>query len=122
MLGLRTTIYKVSNLKKAKEWYTAAFLTPPYFDEPFYVGFNIGGYELGLQPGAPSNQTTNDQVVAYWGVDDLEATYTRLLNLGATEHEKPRNVGGALLTASVYDPFGNPIGLIYNPDFAIKHQ
>src|SRR4249920_1787574 len=50
ILGLRTTIYKVNNISKAKEWYALAFETKPYFDEPFYVGFNIGGYELGLQP------------------------------------------------------------------------
>ena len=50
MLGLRTTIYKVGNITKAKRWYTEAFGIDPYFDEPFYVGFNIGGFELGLQP------------------------------------------------------------------------
>ena len=44
MLGLRTTIYKVDDLAKAKEWYAKAFETQPYFDEPFYVGFNIQGY------------------------------------------------------------------------------
>ena len=56
MLGLRTTIYKVSDLLKAKSWYAKAFETQPYFDEPFYVGFNIGGYELGLLP-EEENQT-----------------------------------------------------------------
>ena len=45
MLGLRTTIYKVADIIKAKEWYTRAFGVAPYFDEPFYVGFNIGGFE-----------------------------------------------------------------------------
>lgn len=49
ILGLRTTIYKVSDLAKAKVWYMKAFGVAPYFDEPYYVGFNIGGYELGLQ-------------------------------------------------------------------------
>ena len=49
ILGLRTTIYKVDDITKAKAWYTKVFQTTPYFDEPYYVGFNIGGYELGLQ-------------------------------------------------------------------------
>ena len=49
MLGLRTTIYKVADVKAATKWYAEAFRTAPYFDEPFYVGFNIAGYELGLQ-------------------------------------------------------------------------
>ena len=48
--GLRTAIYKVGNIIEAKEWYSIVFKTKPYFDEPFYVGFNIAGYELGLQP------------------------------------------------------------------------
>jgi len=65
MLGLRTAIYKVGDIDKAKDWYAKAFSTEPYFDEPFYVGFNIGGYELGLQP--EENQTTDktESVAAY---------------------------------------------------------
>lgn len=50
ILGLRTTIYKVGNIENTKKWYANVFKTEPYFDQPFYVGFNIGGYELGLQP------------------------------------------------------------------------
>ncbi|HUS03044.1 MAG TPA: hypothetical protein VMY77_15000, partial [Chitinophagaceae bacterium] len=50
-LGLRTVIYFVRDVEKAKHWYTEAFSTTPYFDTPYYVGFNIGGYELGLHPG-----------------------------------------------------------------------
>ncbi len=48
ILGLRTTIYKVHDLNEAKQWYAKAFQIQPYFDELFYVGFNIAGYELGL--------------------------------------------------------------------------
>jgi len=50
ILGLRTVIYHVPDLQRAKAWYSTAFGVQPYFDEPFYVGFNIGGYELGLDP------------------------------------------------------------------------
>src|SRR2546426_7717980 len=50
VLGLRTVIYHVPDLPRAKQWYSAAFGVKPYFDEPFYVGFNIGGFELGLDP------------------------------------------------------------------------
>jgi lactoylglutathione lyase len=42
--GLRTTIYKVSDLAKAKAWYSNILGIIPYFDEPFYVGFNVAGY------------------------------------------------------------------------------
>ena len=120
MLGLRTTIYKVDNITKAKEWYAKAFLIEPYFDEPFYVGFNIGGYELGLQPDDTPSSEKLESVVAYWGVTDISSTYDRLISLGATENEAPYNVGGELMTATLKDPFGNIIGLIYNPYFKLS--
>lgn len=116
-LGLRTTIYKVSDTDKAKEWYTKALGTPPYFDEPFYIGFNIAGYELGLQPDDTVPSSKKDNVMTYWGVDDITASYNTLIELGATPHEKPANVGGEIMVASVIDPWGNVIGIIYNPHF-----
>lgn len=116
ILGLRTVGYKVADLQKAKEWYTKAFNTEPYFDEPFYVGFNIAGYELGLQP---DEATTGNNVVTNWGVDNIEAEFERFLQLGAGIHEAPQNVGGEIMVASVYDPWGNIIGLIYNPEFKL---
>ena len=120
MLGLRTTIYKVANLEEAKTWYARAFQTEPYFDEPFYVGFNIGGYELGLLP--EENPTTEkvDTVLSYWGVEKIEAQYAHLLEVGAKPHEQPTNVGGELMVASVKDPWGNIIGIIYNPHFKLE--
>ena len=109
MLGLRTTIYKVGDLKKAKDWYAKAFVTEPYFDEPFYVGFNIAGYELGLLPEENPTTDKTDSVLSYWGVEDITSDYQRLLDLGASNHEKPTNVGGELMVASVKDPWGNVI-------------
>jgi len=119
MLGLRTTIYKVGDIEKATEWYSQAFETEPYFREAFYVGFNIGGYELGLQPEETPNTHKAESVVAYWGVDHIQAVYERLLQLGATEHEKPYDVGGDIMTATLKDPFGNIIGIICNPHFQL---
>lgn len=118
-LGLRTLIYKVPDLANAKEWYTNAFQSQPYFDEPFYVGFNIGGYELGLDPD-DSEVTKGDTAITYWGVDDIEKEYNRMIELGAHEHSKPTNVGGEIMVATVKDPWGNVIGLIYNPAFKIQ--
>ncbi|WP_257957507.1 VOC family protein [Parapedobacter tibetensis] len=120
MLGLRTTIYKVGDIKKAKDWYAKAFKTEPYFEEPYYVGFNIGGYELGLQPEENPTTDKEESVVSYWGVEKIQEVYDRLIDLGATENEKPYNVGGELTTATVKDPFGNIIGLIHNPHFKLK--
>lgn len=118
MLGLRTTIYKVPNLEEAKEWYSKAFKTKPYFDEPFYVGFNIQGYELGLLPDEGATQK-GENVLSYWGVEDIQKTYNHLIELGATTHEEPTNVGGELMVATLKDPWGNIIGIIYNPHFKL---
>jgi catechol 2,3-dioxygenase-like lactoylglutathione lyase family enzyme len=38
-LGLRTEIYHAPDLAKAKAWYSSVLGFPPYFDQPFYVGF-----------------------------------------------------------------------------------
>jgi predicted enzyme related to lactoylglutathione lyase len=120
MLGLRTTIYKVGDIQKATEWYTKAFETNPYFNEPYYVGFDIAGYELGLQPEEVPTTNKAESVVSYWGTENIQEAYDRLIDLGATENEKPYNVGEDILTATVKDPFGNVIGLIYNPHFKLK--
>ncbi len=119
ILGLRTTVYKVENLEKAKTWYAKTFEINPYFDEPFYVGFNIGGYELGLLPEEITTSIKSESVIIYWGVEDIEKAYQHFIKLGATEHEKPHSVGEPLIVASVIDPWGNIIGLIYNPVFKL---
>ena len=118
MLGLRTTIYKVPDLEQAKEWYSNAFANQPYFDEAFYVGFDIGGYELGLLPGKEEISHASN-VLSYWGVENIQKSYQHLLSIGATMHEAPNNVGGDIEVASVYDPWGNVVGIIYNPHFKL---
>ena len=114
ILGLRTAIYKVSDLARAKEWYTEAFKTSPYFDEPYYVGFNVGGYELGLQP---EDVSKGENVAVFWGVEDIQTEYERFLACGATAVEPPMNVGGEIMVATLKDPWDNLLGLIYNPEF-----
>jgi predicted enzyme related to lactoylglutathione lyase len=120
ILGLRTTIYKVGNIDNAKDWYSKAFGVAPYFDEPFYVGFNIGGYELGLQPEEQTGIEKADSVLSYWGVNNIEEAFNHFLKLGAVEHEKPQNVGGEIMVATVKDPWKNIIGFIYNPEFKLS--
>ena len=122
ILGLRTTIYKVGDIVKAKKWYAIAFGIEPYWDEPFYVGFNIGGYELGLLPEEKPTTEKAESVVTYWGVNEIEEVYNHFLESGAIENEKPHSVGGAIMVATVKDVWGNVIGLNYNPEFKLKEQ
>jgi lactoylglutathione lyase len=119
-LGLRTVVYKVADLAAAKDWYTRAFGQAPYFDEAFYVGFNVAGYELGLLPVEDEHEAEKqDSSYTYWGVENIELAYEHLLNMGAKTHEAPNNVGGELMVASVYDPWDNIVGIIYNPYFKL---
>jgi predicted enzyme related to lactoylglutathione lyase len=117
LLGLRTVVYQVSDIERAKEWYRAALGKPPYFDEPFYVGFNVGGFELGLHPAAPGAPTGAGGAVAYWGVENMQTAWERLLALGATSVSAPSDVGGGIQVATLADPFGNALGIIENPHF-----
>jgi len=117
--GLRTVVYTTTDLQAAKEWYSKAFGIKPYFDEVFYVGFNVGGYELGLHPAENTPQGTGYGGTCYWGVDDVEAAYTALIAAGATSLETPTEVGGGIVVATVADPWGNALGVIYNPHFKL---
>jgi predicted enzyme related to lactoylglutathione lyase len=119
-LGLRTAIYHVDDIEKDKQWYAQVLGFEPYFDQPFYVGFNVGGYELGLQPTDVPNLAKADGAVAYWGVDNAETAYQRMILLGATPHEAVQDVGDGIKVGFVKDPFGNIFGLIENPLF--KHS
>jgi len=120
MLGLRTAIYHVPDLPRAKAWYAEAFRVAPYFDEPFYVGFSIGGYELGLDANVKTIGPGARGVVAYWGVADVQGAVDHFTRLGASLLEAVHDVGDDIRVATVADPFGNPIGLIENPHFAVS--
>jgi predicted enzyme related to lactoylglutathione lyase len=116
--GLRTVIYHVDDLQRAKEWYSKVLSISPYFDQPFYVGFNVGGFELGLDPDM-EGISKGSNVVAYWGVKDARAACQRIQELGATKHSDPQEVGGGIVVATVMDPFGNVFGIIENPNFKV---
>ena len=115
--GLRSQIYQVSDLDAAKAWYTALLGHPPYFDEPFYVGFHVGGYELGLQPSENPDADQAKDAVTYWGVPDAEEAYATLLTLGAKPYQAVQEVGGGIKLGAVTDPMGGILGVIENPHF-----
>lgn len=117
--GLRTVIYHAPDLEKAKAWYSKALGIEPYFDQPFYVGFNVAGYELGLDPDASSTPGGKGGVVAYWGVANAEAASRQLIELGATERSAVQEVGEGIRVSTVFDPFGNIFGIIENPHFKL---
>ncbi len=131
--GFCTITYWADDMQAAMRWYTELLGVEPYFVRPVdgppaYVEFRIGDYqaELGLKDRryAPEGAaTTPGGVVMYWHVDDIEAAFNRLLSMGAKEYEPitPRGSESAtapeFVTASVVDPFGNVLGIMYNPHY-----
>ena len=118
VLGLRTVIYPAPDLTESKDWFTNLLGFEPYFDQPFYVGFEVGGYELGLDPDAdPGNGP-----VTYWGVEDADAAFEELTSLGAVEHGAVREVGDGIKVATVRIPAGTLLGIIENPHFQLPSE
>ncbi|MCU1676386.1 MAG: hypothetical protein JWM93_1144 [Frankiales bacterium] len=113
--GLRTVIYPVTDLAAAKAWWASLLGQAPYFDQPFYVGFEVGGYELGLLPDADPA----DGALTYWGVDDAAAAVEEAVAAGATVHAPAADVGDGIVTATVRTPDGSILGLIHNPHFTL---
>ena len=114
-LGLRTVVYPAPNLAAAKASFTRLLGHEPYFDEPDYVGYSVGGYELGLDPHAdPANGA-----VTFWGVPDAAVAYAELLARGATALGPVTEVGDGIRLGTVREPTGNIVGVIENPIFEL---
>lgn len=113
ILGIRTVIYPAPDLEAAKTWWSQILDQQPYFDQPFYVGYEVAGYELGLLPDADPA----DGVLTYWGVSDVQAAVNEATEAGATVHAPVAEVGEGIVTGSVRTPDGSILGLIFNPNF-----
>jgi predicted enzyme related to lactoylglutathione lyase len=115
LLGLRTLIYNVDDLDAAKAWYTRVLGFGPYFDEPFYVGFSVGGFELGLDPDMTA-VTPGTSQTGYWGVENIEKEFERIKGTGAEVISQVTEVGG-IRFATFRDPSRNTFAIIENPNF-----
>jgi len=134
--GLTTVAYQAADLTAAREWYTEVLGIEPYFNRTEYVEFRVGDYEheFGIldsrflpdlsahqsgaeQGGADQGSGTPGGAIVYWHVDDAQAAYDRLIELGATPHQPPRDFGENFVGAAVIDPFGNVLGIMHNPHY-----
>lgn len=125
--GVSTVVYHAEDHEAAKRWYTEVLGIEPYMDTPAYAEFRFGDYshELGLLNtkflgelgGAQAGAAVPGGVITYWHVDDIEGTLARLIGLGAKLHHPPRDFGEGFIGATVIDPFGNILGLMYNPHY-----
>ena len=108
--GIKTVVYSVTDLAKAKPVYAALLGVQPMTEAPYYVGFEVGGQHIGLVPGGEAPGATS--AVAYWQVPDIEAKLAEVSAAGATVKEPAHDVGGGRLVATVTDPDGNVLGLL----------
>ena len=124
--GVSTVVYQAAEHDAAKRWYAELLGFAPYFDRPGYAEFRLGDYqhELGLldakfagQLGGEPATTGPGGAIVYWHVDDLRGTLDRLVAMGATLHHPPRDFGEGFVGANVIDPFGNVLGIMYNPHY-----
>jgi predicted enzyme related to lactoylglutathione lyase len=124
--GLTTITYSADDVAAAADWYARVLDVEPYFRKEFngalaYVEFRIGDYshELGLLDRRYIGPTPERQggTVAYWAVDDVQSSYDRLLELGATPNQPVTEQGPGFVTASVTDPFGNVLGVMFNQHY-----
>lgn len=108
--GLETIIFPVSDLAKAKAVYGGLLGAQPSMDAPYYVGFDVGGQHVGLDPNGHGNGMSGP--VGYWHVDDITSSLKALLDTGADVVQDVTGVGGGRLIATVEDADGNVIGLL----------
>lgn len=123
--GFATVSYYAADLEAAAAWYSEVLGIEPYYRVPGYIEFRVGDDEdeLGLidaryRPPAPEGPAGE---VIHWHVDDLPAAYERLLGLGGTSYQPPTEHGPGFVTASVVDPFGNILGVMFNQHWADAH-
>jgi predicted enzyme related to lactoylglutathione lyase len=122
--GVATISFFAADHAAAQKWYTEFLGIEPYYVVPGYVEFRLGDYqqELGLidskyAPNFDTSATGPKGAVLYWHVDDLNATLDDLLSRGAKLLDAPQDRGEGFITASVVDPFGNVLGIMYNPHY-----
>ncbi|HUC03870.1 MAG TPA: VOC family protein [Acidimicrobiales bacterium] len=108
--GIKTVLHPLSDLAKAKPVYAALLGVEPQADSEYYVGFDVAGQHIGLVPGGGPQALTSP--VAYWHVEDIEATLAAVTAAGGVVRNPAQNVGGGRLTATFTDPEGNVLGLI----------
>ena len=108
--GIRTVIYPVKDMARAKALFSKLLGVAPYADTAYYVGFRVGDQEIGLDPKGHKAGMT-----AYYHVDDIKKSLQLLLDTGAQVEQEAKDVGGGKLIASVRDGDGNIIGLIHSP-------
>jgi len=109
--SLKGVTYRVTSLEKAKQWYRQLLAQEPALDTQLAVTFMVGDSALTLLPAEGGSGETNERVVAYWAVEDINAAFRRMLDAGAKPQCEIMTSMLRTKTARVVDPFGNVLGI-----------
>ena len=115
LISVRSVVYPVSELEAARAWYASLLGSRPYIDGPSYVGFDVNGYELGLDPDTTKPASDASGTIVYWTVPSADSVVARAVALGATVYEPVRDVRSGVRMGAVLDPFGNILGVVDMP-------
>ena len=125
--GMSNISYYADDVKAARQWYNQVFGMEAYFqrpdaENPSYIEYRVGDYgqEVGIidkKYQAPLAKEGPGGAVLYWHVDDIEKALERLVGMGASVYEPVTTHGEGFITASVIDPFGNVMGIMYNQHY-----
>lgn len=117
-------VFPVDDFDGAKAWYSKVFGLAPYMDTPAYAEFRVGDYQhefgllnVAMSGGFAEAPKSPGGAMVYWYVDDAEAQVARLVGLGATIKDPPRDFGQGFIGASVFDPFGHILAVMNNPHY-----
>jgi predicted enzyme related to lactoylglutathione lyase len=126
--GMATVNFWADDVAAARDWYAELFGVEAYFqrpdaEHPAYVEFRIGDFEdefgiIDRKYAPKAMQPGTGGAILLWHVDDIEAAFERLKVMGAKEYDPITKRGDSgFVTASVIDPFGNVLGIMYNPHY-----
>lgn len=119
--GFATVSYFAADLEAARIWYSELLGIDAYFQMPGYVEFRVGDYQnepgiIDAKYALPAPDGPAGEIIQ-WHVDDLPGSFEKMLSMGATEYQPPTDRSEGFVTASVVDPFGNILGIMYNPHY-----
>jgi predicted enzyme related to lactoylglutathione lyase len=110
-MTVSSIVIPVKDVAAATAFYRTVFGADPHTETPYYVGFNLDGLEIGLNPHGHATGLIGP--TAYHATDDIEAAVAVLVTAGAEVVSPATDVGGGTTVAVVVDPDGNHVGLLH---------
>ena len=108
---LETVIIFTERMEELANFYQDAFQLGPFERSPRHMGQPLGHVYLGFDQVEAVQEGSGTGVTLWFTVDDIQATFDRLMAMGATVRYPPTQKPWGALLAAVHDPDGNMLGL-----------